>query len=41
MFSKICEEYPQEYIFNVDETSLFFKILPNKTYELRDTIKKD
>lgn len=36
-FEKLTGGYKTEDIFNVDETALFYKLLPNKTYDASNT----
>lgn len=29
---EMCKEYKVENVFNIDETGIFYKLLPNRTY---------
>ena len=35
MFPKIFEDYEPRYIFNADETGLFWRVQPTKTFEFK------
>ena len=37
---KVLEEHDPEYIYNCDETGLYFRLIPNTTYTARNKARK-